>query len=58
MDNSANSTKRAEELENAYLKFFDVREDSVRHVRELPHGAFEKFSVYQPAKLTYSAGVR
>ncbi len=58
MDIAMDVVKRAEKLENEYIKFFDSRKDSVQHIEGLPHVAFEKFSVYQPTKLTYSAGVR
>lgn len=58
MDIAMDTIKRAEKLENEYFKFFDPCKESVQHVEELPHVAFEKFSVYQPIKLTYSAGVR
>lgn len=58
MDNSTYAAKKAEELEAAYLKLFDVHKDPVQHVKQLLHSGFEKFSVYQPTKVTYSAGAR
>lgn len=57
MENAVDTENRAKQLETAYLKLFEVQEDSVKHIEGASHRAFEKFSVYQPIKLTYSAGV-